>query len=105
MRPMIKLIPMFVMGLMTFILPNVSHAQLTCTDPPPPFDNPSVLENWQTVWNLTDVCLYQENVFREVISGGVGRDGIPPIDNPTFDDQATADLWLQSQSPVVFSRS
>jgi len=37
----------------------------------------------------------------EVISGGVPRDGIPPIDNPQFDDIATADQWLQSASPVI----
>ena len=29
------------------------------------------------------------------------RDGIPPLDNPQFDDLATADTWLQPASPVI----
>lgn len=99
-RPM-KLLLILTAVIITFIIPTLSHAQLSCDSPPAPFDNPSVLENWQSVWDLTDVCMFQEGIFEEVISGGVGRDGIPPIDNPTFDDQATADLWLQPQSPVI----
>jgi len=83
------------------LLPTTSKAQLTCDDPPTPFDDPAVLENWQTVWDLTDVCLYQDGIFEEVVSGGVGRDGIPPLDNPPFDNQEVADLWLQPQSPVI----
>lgn len=101
MQRLIKLLPIVVVVLATFIVPTVSHAQLSCDTPPAPFNDPAVLENWQTVWNLTDVCIVREGVFEEVLSGGVGRDGIPPIDNPLFDDQATADLWLQPQSPVI----
>jgi protein-disulfide isomerase len=101
MQRLFKLIPILMVGLVTLLVPTISHAQLSCSNPPPPFDNPAVLENWQTVWNLTDVCLQQEGVFEEVVSGGVGRDGIPPLDAPLFDDQATADLWLQPQSPVI----
>ena len=37
----------------------------------------------------------------ELISGGVGRDGIPPIDNPTFVSIKEASSWLLPQSPVV----
>jgi len=37
----------------------------------------------------------------ELISGGVGRDGIPPIDNPTFVSIEEASSWLLPQSPVV----
>jgi hypothetical protein len=39
--------------------------------------------------------------MEEIISGGVPRDGIPPIDNPTFESIAAASNWLQSQSPVI----
>ena len=37
----------------------------------------------------------------EIISGGVGRDGIPPIDNPSFVSIEEALAWLQPQSPVI----
>jgi len=36
----------------------------------------------------------------EIISGGVGRDGIPPIDNPKFASVTDVD-WLENQSPVI----
>ena len=74
-----------------------SQAQLSCEQPPPPFDDPQVLANWKGVWNLTDVCLSVEGVFGEIFSGGVGRDGIPPIDNPLFDDLETADTVAASR--------
>jgi len=96
-----QLFSILLMTLTLFALPSVSHAQLTCDNPPPPFDDPAILENWQSVWNLMDICQSQSGVFEEVVSGGVGRDGIPPIDNPTFDTQETANIWLQDQSPVI----
>ena len=87
--------------LVALLSPAAAQAQLSCDEPPPPFDSASTLSNWQRVWNLTDVCKGVEGVFSEIMSGGVGRDGIPPIDNPQFDDFATADLWLQAASPVI----
>lgn len=87
--------------LLLFLLPGAALAQLSCDEPPAPFDTDGALRNWQRVWDLMDVCKRQEGVFDEIISGGVGRDGIPPIDNPQFDDLATADLWLQDASPVI----
>ena len=87
--------------LVALLLPASAQAQLSCDSPPAPFDNPAALENWQRVWNLMDVCRSQAGVFGEIISGGVGRDGIPPIDNPSFDDLAMADTWLQAASPVI----
>lgn len=83
------------------LLPATIQAQLSCETPPPPFDNPATLENWQRVWDLMDVCRHQDGVFSEIASGGVGRDGIPPIDDPAFDDFALADTWLQAASPVI----
>lgn len=83
------------------LLPNISQAQLSCDNLPTPFNDPAVLENWQAVWDLMDVRTFQDGVFEEVVSGGVGRDGIPPLDNPPFDNQQIADLWLQPQSPVI----
>ncbi len=39
--------------------------------------------------------------FGEVLSGGVPRDGIPPIDKPEFVTVADADGWLAKQEPVI----
>lgn len=89
------------LALVLTLLPAVSLAQLSCDDPPAPFNDEALLANWRNVWNLTDVCKSVEGVFYEIMSGGVGRDGIPPIDNPHFDDLATADQWLQASSPVI----
>ena len=37
----------------------------------------------------------------ELMSGGPGRDGIPPIDEPKFVSQATADGFLDASEPVI----
>ncbi len=90
--------------LVLFVLilaPGAAFAQLTCDNPPAPFNDEAVLTNWQSVWNLTDVCKSVDGVFNEIMSGGVGRDGIPPIDSPQFDDFEIADQWLQPASPVI----
>jgi hypothetical protein len=51
-------------------------------------------------WPQTDFC--QHTVpYNEIISGGPPPDGIPPIDNPTFESIADAQAWLQPQSPVI----
>ena len=69
--------------LASIMLPAVAQAQLSCDTPPAPFNDAGVLANWQSVWNLTDVCRSVDGVYYEIISGGVGRDGIPPIDKST----------------------
>lgn len=70
-------------------------AQVTCDDPP--FDITQAV----AVWDKTDFCTYQDGVFDQIISGGVPRDGIPPIDAPQFESIAAASEWLQPQSPVI----
>ncbi|MBN8639569.1 MAG: DUF3179 domain-containing protein [Anaerolineae bacterium] len=70
-------------------------AQFTCADPP--LDVSGLVY----VWDKTDFCQSQAGVFDEILSGGVPRDGIPPIDNPTFESIAEASTWLQPQSPVI----
>lgn len=81
----------------TFLPETGDHAQaqLSCDDPP--ID----VSGLQRVWDKTDFCTYEPGVFDEIISGGVPRDGIPPIDNPTFDSLGEARGWLQPQSPVI----
>ncbi len=39
--------------------------------------------------------------FSEIFSGGVPRDGIPPIDNPKFTTPQAANEWLGDQEPVI----
>jgi hypothetical protein len=39
--------------------------------------------------------------FDEILSGGVPRDGIPPIDDPKFTTIADAGTWLGEEEPVV----
>lgn len=51
-------------------------------------------------WEETNFCEFSID-FGEVISGGVGPDGIPPIDDPNFDSIEEASEWLQDQSPVI----
>jgi hypothetical protein len=72
-----------------------SEAQMSCDDPPIDTRRLSV------VWDKTDFCTYQEGIYDEIISGGVPRDGIPPIDDPEFESIEAADEWLEPQSPVI----
>jgi hypothetical protein len=51
--------------------------------------------NWKTDFSRHTVPL------EDIMSGGLPRDGIPPIDNPTFVSPAAADAWLQNREPVV----
>ncbi len=39
--------------------------------------------------------------FNEVLSGGVPRDGIPPIDDPKFTTIKSASEWIGDEEPVV----
>lgn len=39
--------------------------------------------------------------FDSIPSGGPPRDGIPPIDNPTFVEIKDADEWLEALEPVI----
>lgn len=37
----------------------------------------------------------------EILSGGPPKDGIPAIDDPTFESVSAADLWLDDAEPVI----
>lgn len=50
---------------------------------------------WQTDFSKRSVP------YAEIFSGGVPRDGIPPLDNPQFTTVADADEWLEAQEPVI----
>ena len=50
---------------------------------------------WKTNFELSVVS------YGEILSGGVPRDGIPPLDAPTFVGTGEADAWLDDREPVV----
>ena len=50
---------------------------------------------WKTNFDLSVVS------YGDILSGGVPRDGIPPIDAPTFVAASEADAWLDDREPVV----
>ncbi len=53
---------------------------------------------FEAYWN-TNFSLHTVN-YGEILSGGVPRDGIPPIDDPKFVSIAEASAWLADQEPV-----
>ena len=50
---------------------------------------------WKTDFSKHSVPL------SEISSGGPPRDGIPPLDHPSFVSAAAADSWLRSKEPVI----
>jgi hypothetical protein len=48
----------------------------------------------------TNFCQHSAD-YNDILSGGPPPDGIPPIDNPTFDSIATGDEWLADVQPVI----
>jgi CBS domain-containing protein len=59
------------------------------------------IESRDFPWNRSDPAVLEGFDFSRIISGGPPPDGIVPIDEPCFDTIATADGWLQAQSPVM----
>jgi len=41
-------------------------------------------------------------LYSDILSGGPPKDGIPPIDNPTFTSVQEADEYLEDLEPVIF---
>ena len=50
---------------------------------------------WKTDWDNTSIDV------SEILSGGVPRDGIPPIDNPKYVSIADARRWIGGREPVI----
>ncbi|NJN97595.1 MAG: DUF3179 domain-containing protein [Anaerolineales bacterium] len=48
----------------------------------------------------TNFCKHSAD-YADILSGGPPPDGIPPIDNPTFDSIAKGDEWLADAQPVI----
>ncbi len=52
-------------------------------------------EEWRTDFSWHSVFL------SEIVSGGLRRDGIPPIDSPSFESAEEAGRWLDDRHPVL----
>ena len=51
-------------------------------------------------WPLTDFSQYSYPLD-EFIEGGPGKDGIPAIDQPNFDNIEQAEAWLDAREPLI----
>lgn len=74
---------------------TINDVNEVCSDPfstDTPRFNPEVWE--------TNFCKHSIN-YDEILSGGPPRDGIPPIDNPTFENITTANEWIDDREPVI----
>ncbi|MFQ5924464.1 MAG: DUF3179 domain-containing protein [Dehalococcoidia bacterium] len=68
--------------------------------PAPPEDRPLFSTfGWKTDFSKHSVP------YSEIFSGGVGKDGIPPIYEPKFESVPEADVWLSDGDPVAFLQS
>ena len=54
------------------------------------------ISGWETDWS------YHSVPFSDFFSGGPPRDGIPPLDNPSFVPIEEADSWLSPMEPVIY---
>lgn len=71
-------------------------ASPTATAEPDSVERPSwASANWKTNFARHSVP------FDEIMSGGVGRDGIPSIDAPEFISNTEAQEWLADNEPVI----
>ena len=69
-------------------------------EPDPDYQNALDAARLGTGHWLTDFSLHTVP-YAEFLSGGVPRDGIPPLDDPMFESIADADTWLEEVQPVV----
>ncbi len=51
---------------------------------------------WKTNWKKHTIN------YDELLSGGPTKDGIPPIDKPSFEGVSSARYWLKDREPVIF---
>ena len=91
------------------ILPSLEPTPEPATPPPPTLTPTRPLADWER--ELRTAGLYRGDwktdfskrsvPYNEIFSGGVPRDGIPPLDQPNFTTVAQADGWLEAKEPVI----
>ncbi|MBI4312858.1 MAG: DUF3179 domain-containing protein [Chloroflexi bacterium] len=70
--------------------------------PPPPHQSPQDLKGVRfsvAAWPRTNFRIHSVPLD-EFFGGGPGKDDIPPLDKPTFEDVERADAWLDDREPV-----
>lgn len=76
--------------------PGADPADPSATAATAPDDRPSFsTAGWKTDFEKHKVP------YSQIISGGVPRDGIPPVYEPKFEDVRQAGSWLEAEEPVV----
>ncbi|MDP2727119.1 MAG: DUF3179 domain-containing protein [Dehalococcoidia bacterium] len=76
--------------------PDADRPATSATAAIVPDDRPSFsTAGWKTDFNKHKVP------YSQIISGGVPRDGIPPVYKPKFEDVGEAGSWLAAEEPVV----
>ncbi len=79
---------------------NSTQASQSSVEPDPNFEDALrragiSRRGWETDFSRHSVS------YDEILSGGVPRDGIPPLDKPKFTSQEDANRWLGDQEPVI----
>ena len=77
-----------------------SSSSVSLVEPDPDFEQGLFTARFPKRGWKTDFSLHTVP-FSEIFSGGVGRDGIPSIDNPKFTTPELADEWLGELEPVI----
>ena len=80
--------------------PSPGAPQPSKVEPDPDFREALAAARISTFAWETDFSLHTVD-YGTIFSGGVGRDGIPPIDNPVFESVAEANGWLAPLEPVI----
>jgi hypothetical protein len=75
---------------------NTPRSATSCINP---FTNIDKLAFSPKGWR-TNFCLHSVP-YQEIQSGGPPRDGIPPLDHPTFVSPREANAWLKDREPVI----
>ncbi len=60
-----------------------------------------VAESWQNLSGWSTNLKKRSIDLSEIMSGGVGKDGIPAINEPRFESLDEAGRWLKRQEPVI----
>ena len=71
------------------------HNGVICEDP---FEGRS--PRFSTTGWETNFCIHSVP-YDEIFSGGPPRDGIPPLDAPSFETIESANIWLEDVEPVI----
>ena len=82
---------------------EVNPTEMTANEPTPTFERgspedtppPGAEREFSTDFSVHSVP------YTEILSGGPSKDGIPPIDQPSFVSITEADTWLEDVEPII----